>query len=235
VTNRILSGKAKRICVAYDGMEKYFPSEKVLYTGNPVRKEVVQIEGKRAEAEKFFGLDSTKKTLLIVGGSLGAQSVNNAVLANLQALVDLGIQIVWQTGKTSYQEISEAAKPFENKGVHVMEFIFKMDLGYAAADMVISRAGAIAVSELELVGKPTILVPFPFAAEDHQTKNAMSLVDKGAAILVKDSDVNPGLLNAVEKLVSHPEMVKSLTDNIKKMGMPDAANHIAKEVLSLVK
>lgn len=235
VTNRILSGKAKRICVAYEGMDKFFPADKVLYTGNPVRKEVVEIAGKRAEAEKFFGLDAHKKTLLIVGGSLGAQSVNNAILANLQALVDLGIQMVWQTGKTSYKEINEAAKPFQNKGVHVKEFIFKMDLGYAAADMVISRAGAIAVSELELVGKPTILVPFPYAAEDHQTKNAMSLVDKGAAILVKDADVNPGLLKAVEKLVNDSATVNSLTENIKKMGMPDAANQIAKEVLSLVK
>lgn len=235
VTNRILSGKAKRICVAYDGMEKYFPKEKVMYTGNPVRKEVVQIDGKRDEAVKFFGLDANKKTLLIVGGSLGAQSVNNAILANLQSLVDLGIQIVWQTGKTSYKEISKAAEPFKNKGVHVMEFIYKMDLGYAAADMVISRAGAIAVSELELVAKPTILVPFPYAAEDHQTKNAMSLVEKGAAILVKDSEVIPGLLEAVKVLVNDSEKVNSLIQNIKKMGMADAANQIAKEVLSLVK
>ncbi|MFT4752664.1 MAG: UDP-N-acetylglucosamine--N-acetylmuramyl-(pentapeptide) pyrophosphoryl-undecaprenol N-acetylglucosamine transferase [Salibacteraceae bacterium] len=235
VTNRILSGKAKRICVAYEGMDKFFPAEKVVLTGNPVRKEVVQIEGKRDEAIQFFDLDASKKTLLIVGGSLGAQSVNYAILANLQRLVDLGIQILWQTGKTSYKDINTAAQPFENKGVHVLEFIFKMDLGYAAADMVISRAGAIAVSELELVGKPTVLVPFPYAAEDHQTKNAMSLVAKGAALLVKDADVNPGLLKAVEQLVTKEAVGKSLTENIKKMGMPNAANQIAKEVLRLIK
>ena len=235
VTNRILSGKAQKICVAYDGMDKYFGKEKTILTGNPVRKDVVKIDGKRQEAIDFFQLDSAKKTLLIVGGSLGAQSVNKAVLANLQAFIDLGIQIVWQTGKTSFKEINEAVKPFQDKGVHVHEFIYKMDLGYAAADMVISRAGAIAVSELSLVGKPTILVPFPYAAEDHQTKNAMSLVDKGAAILVKDAEVTNGLLQAVENLIQQPEVVSSLTENIAKMGKPDAATQIAKEVLSLVK
>lgn len=235
VTNRILSKKAKSICVAYDGMEKYFGAEKTILTGNPVRKDVVQIIGKRQEAIDFFGLEATKKTLLIVGGSLGAQSVNHAILANLEALLKLGIQIVWQTGKTNFKEIYETTKPFQNKGICVKEFIYKMDLGYAAADMVISRAGAIAVSELELVGKPTILVPFPYAAEDHQTKNAMSLVDKDAAILVKDSEVNTGLLKAIKELTSQPERVASLTNNISKMGMPDAANQIANQVLSLVK
>ncbi len=235
VTNRILSKKAKSICVAYDGMEKYFGEEKTILTGNPVRKEVVQIAGKRQEALAFFNLDATKKTLLIVGGSLGAQSVNNAILGSLEALLDLGIQIVWQTGKTSFKEIKEATQSFQDKGVHVKEFIYKMDLGYAAADIVISRSGAIAVSELELVAKPTILVPYPFAAEDHQTKNAMSLVDKGAAILVRDENVNTGLLKAMVQLTNQPELVHSLTKNISKMGMPDAANQIANHVLSLVK
>jgi UDP-N-acetylglucosamine--N-acetylmuramyl-(pentapeptide) pyrophosphoryl-undecaprenol N-acetylglucosamine transferase len=235
VTNRILSGKAKKICVAYDGMEKYFGKEKTILSGNPVRKEVVQIEGKRDEAVAFFGLDSNKKTLLIVGGSLGAQSVNNAILENLPSLLNLGIQIVWQTGKTSYKEINEATKSFQDKGVHVMEFIFKMDLGYAAADFVVSRAGAIAVSELSIVAKPTILVPFPFAAEDHQTKNAMSLVNKGAAILVKDAEVKKGLLEEVSKLMKEPRTGASLIENIKTLGKPDAANQIAKEVLSIIK
>ena len=235
VTNRILSGKAKKICVAYDGMEKYFAKDKIVLSGNPVRKEVVQINGKRDEAIEFFGLDPNKKTLLIVGGSLGAQSVNMAILENLQQLIDLGIQIVWQTGKTSYKEINEASKPFQDKGVHVKEFIFKMDLGYAAADMVISRAGAIAVSELSLVGKPTILVPFPYAAEDHQTKNAMSLVDKGAAILVKDADVKTGLLKEVTALTQNPDKGASLMKNIKELGKPNAAQQIANEVLAIIK
>ena len=234
VTNRILSGKAKKICVAYDGMDKYFGKEKTILTGNPVRKEVVKIAGKRDEAIQFFGLDANKKTLLIVGGSLGAQSVNNAILENLSSLLELGIQIVWQTGKTNYKEISAATKSFEGKGVHVKEFIFKMDLGYAAADMVISRAGAIAVSELSIVAKPTVLVPFPYAAEDHQTKNAMSLVEKGAAILVKDADVKIGLLKEIKNLVTNPNVGESLTKNIKQLGKPNAADQIASEVLSLV-
>ena len=235
VTNRILSGKAKSICVAYDGMEKYFGNEKTLLTGNPVRKEVVQIEGKRKQAIEFFGLNPEKKTLLIVGGSLGAQSVNNAVLNNLSAFLELGIQIVWQTGKTSYKEISEATQEYSKKGVYVHEFIYKMDLGYAAADMVISRAGAIAVSELCLVSKPTILVPFPFAAEDHQTKNAMSLVEKNAAILVRDADVNSGLIEAITVLIQNPEKGNELTNNIKELGKPNAANQIAEEVLRICK
>lgn len=235
VTNRILSGKAKKICVAYDGMEKYFVKDKIVLSGNPVRKEVVQIEGKRDEAIQFFGLDHNKKTLLIVGGSLGAQSVNMAILESLPSLVELGIQIVWQTGKTNYKEINEASKPFQDKGVHVKEFIFKMDLGYAAADMVISRAGAIAVSELSLVGKPTILVPFPYAAEDHQTKNAMSLVEKHAAILVKDADVKTGLLKEVTELTQNPDKGASLMKNIKELGKPNAAQQIAKEVLGIIK
>tara|TARA_R110002050_G_scaffold162939_2_gene292876 strand:- start:21127 stop:22227 length:1101 start_codon:yes stop_codon:yes gene_type:complete len=235
VTNRILSGKAKKICVAYDGMEKYFGAEKTILTGNPVRKEVVKIEGKRDEAIQFFGLDANKRTLLIVGGSLGAQSVNNAILANIAALLELGIQIVWQTGKTNYKEISAATQSFVGKGVHVKEFIFKMDLGYAAADIVVSRAGAIAVSELSIVAKPTILVPFPYAAEDHQTKNAMSLVEKGAAVLVKDADVQTGLLQQITKMVNDPVIGDSLTKNIKELGKPNAANQIADEVLSLIK
>lgn len=235
VTNRILSGKAKKVCVAYEGMEHYFGKEKTIITGNPVRKDVVQIDGKRKEAVAFFELDENKQTLLIVGGSLGAQSVNNAILENLEQLVDLGIQIVWQTGKTSYTEIEKATQSYADKGVKVMEFIYKMDLGYAAADMVISRAGAIAVSELSLVAKPTILVPFPYAAEDHQTKNAMALVDQDAAILVRDAEVKKGLLTAVTKLVSNASLGKSLTENIKKLGKPNAANQIANEVLSIIK
>lgn len=235
VTNRILSGKAKKICVAYDGMEKYFGTDKTILTGNPVRKEVVQIQGKRKEAVGFFKLDPQKQTLLIVGGSLGAQSVNMAILKNLDSLLELGIQIIWQTGKTNYKEITEATKGYEAKGVHVKEFIYKMDLGYAAASMVISRAGAIAVSELSLVAKPTILVPFPYAAEDHQTKNAMSLVEKGAAILVKDADVNTGLLVEITKLTTNPEVGMELIQNIQKLGKPDAANQIAQEVLNLIK
>lgn len=235
VTNRILAAKAKKVCVAYDGMEKYFGADKTMLTGNPVRKDMVQTEGKRPEAMQFFGLDAHKKTLLIVGGSLGAQSVNKAVLANLQGYIDLGIQLVWQTGKTNYQEINAATANYQSQGVVVKEFIYKMDLAYAAADVVISRAGAIAVSELSIVAKPTVLVPFPFAAEDHQTKNAMSLVNKNAAIMVADKEVNNALLPAISNLVKNPAQMQELAINMKPLGKPEATLQIAQEVLKLVK
>lgn len=234
VTNRILSGKAKKVCVAYPGMEKYF-GDKVIFTGNPVRKEMVQIEGKREEAISFFGLNSKQPVLLIVGGSLGAQSINRAIKANMDALLKLGVQILWQTGKTNFSEMNDFAQKLNRPEVKVHEFIYKMDLAYAAANMVISRAGAIAVSELCIVSKATILVPFPYAAEDHQTKNALALVNKKAAMLVADSEVDSGLLSAVGQLVEQPEKVKELEKNIQTFGMPNAANQIAQVVLDLVK
>lgn len=235
VTNKILSGKAKKICVAYPNMDKYFPKEKTLMTGNPVRRDMVTIEGKLTEARSFFELDSEKHTLLIIGGSLGAQSVNRAILKHLDAITELGLQILWQTGKTNFEEISTNKAVKSNANVKVHEFIYKMDLAYAAADFVVSRAGAIAVSELSIVAKPSIFVPFPHAAEDHQTKNAMALVSKDAAILVKDSEVEKDILSAISQLVSDDVLREKLSNNIKKFGKPNAAMEIAKEALELAK
>lgn len=234
VTNRILAAKAKMVCVAYEGMEKYFGKEKIMLTGNPVRKDMVQIAGKRAEGLSFFGLSDAKKTVLIVGGSLGAQSVNKAVLAQIEDYLKLGVQLLWQTGKTTYKEINSATAAYHDKGVVVKEFIFKMDLAYAVADVVISRAGAIAVSELSIVAKPTVLVPFPHAAEDHQTKNAHSLVDHKAALMVADKEVDSQLFSTVKSLVNNPSQMEELRMNMQPLGKPEATLQIAREVLKLV-
>jgi len=233
MTNRILGKHAKRVCVAYDGMEQYFDSDKLLFTGNPVRKQVTQIEGKKQEAQSFFQLEAGKPTVLIVGGSLGARSINQAIMKGLDQLVEAGIQLIWQTGKPSFEEAKQAAAPYVDQGIRVLEFIQKMELGYAAADVVISRAGAIAVSELCLVEKPSILVPFPFAAEDHQTKNAMALVNHNAAIHIADSDANGQLIPAVKALVADKEQQEQLAKHIAALGKPDAALRIAEEAVRI--
>ena len=235
VTNRLLSKQANRICVAYDGMEKYFDQEKLLLTGNPVRKEVVQLKGKRPRAIEYFGLQDQLPTLLIVGGSLGARSVNNAVGAGLESIVNSGIQIIWQTGKLTYPKARALADQLNSKQVVVTEFISRMDLAYAAADAVISRAGAIAVSELQLVEKPCILVPFPHAAEDHQTKNALALVNHEAAVLVRDSEVEEDLVPTAIALLKNQVQRDKLSNNIRKLGIYDAAEIIASEVIKIAR
>lgn len=236
ITNRLLGKKASKVCVAYEGMEKFFPKDALMLTGNPVRKEVVDIEGKRNEALAFFGLKETMPVLLIVGGSLGARSVNEALLQHIDMIVSNKIQVVWQTGKFSFEKVSAAIAA---KGLHeqvkVHAFIKRMDLAYAVADLVVSRAGAIAVSELTLVAKPSILVPYPFAAEDHQTKNALSLVQNNAAMLVKDSEAADKLPGLVVSLMRDESKRISLSENIRTMGFANAANNIADEVLKLVK
>lgn len=232
LTNRILGKKADKICVAYDGMEQFFPKEKIVLSGNPVRSEVVKLDGKRERAQEFFQLNKDKRTLLIVGGSLGAWSINEAVEESLKSWEKLGIQLIWQTGKLFYERGLKAAKGKEN-WVKVSEFITRMDLAYAAADLVVSRAGAIAVSELCLVKKPTIFVPLPSAAEDHQTKNAMVLVTLNAASLVKDIEVREKLAGEVEELINNEEELERFRENITPLGYTDAASIIADEVLKL--
>lgn len=234
ITNKILGIRASKVCVAYDGMEQFFPKDKILVSGNPVRKEVIQIDGKRNDAISFFNLDTSKKTILVIGGSLGARSINLALKDQLQKIVDAGVQLVWQTGKTSFEEAKQAASGMEDN-IKVHEFISSMDLAYAAADVVISRAGAIAISELCLVKKPVILVPLPHAAEDHQTKNAQALVDKDAGVLIKDSEAKDILVNQVLSLLKDENKLKSLTDNIGQMALNDAAGVIAEEVINIVK
>ena len=192
ITNKLLAKNAATICVAYDGMEKYFPNEKIVKTGNPVRQNVIETEGKRGLALEYFGLETRKQNLLIVGGSQGAVSINKSIEANLTVLIGNDLQLIWQTGKYYFEQAKETVKNMVPENlqscIKVVDFITKMDYAYAASDIVVSRAGAIAISELCIIGKPVIFVPLPWAAEDHQTKNAMALVEKNAALLIKNAD-----------------------------------------------
>jgi UDP-N-acetylglucosamine--N-acetylmuramyl-(pentapeptide) pyrophosphoryl-undecaprenol N-acetylglucosamine transferase len=233
ITNRILSRRVKRICVAYEGMERFFPAAKIVLTGNPVRSEIVAPSSARKEAFEFFELDGGRFTVLVVGGSLGARSVNNAMASCVRKLVENGIQVLWQTGKGNTEQAREAVQNL-GAGVKVHEFIARMDLAYAVADLVVSRAGAIAVSELCLVKKPCILVPFPFAAEDHQTSNAKSLSDNGAAILLRDDVVKDKLGAEILALYSDESRRKQMTEAMAKLGRPDAAEHITNEIFNLI-
>lgn len=234
ITNRWVASSVNKACVAYDGMEKFFPKNVITKTGNPVRKDMVQIVGKREMALEKFGFTSDKPVLLIIGGSLGARSINLALAEQVGQILDAGIQVLWQTGKLFKEETARLQQQFSGKALNITEFIFEMDLAYAAADIVVSRAGAIAVSELCLVGKPTILVPFPFAAEDHQTKNAMALVNTNAAILVSDKDAKSKLVPEVLTLANDAEKQNQLSQNIVKHGLPNAANDIVNEIFKLI-
>lgn len=234
-TNKILSGKVSRICTAYEGLEKFFPKEKIVLTGNPVRSEMVQLEGKRDEAFTFFQLDPARKTILIVGGSLGARTLNESVLNQLQTLRDSDVQVLWQCGKFYYPNLKGNADLKAMKNIRLNEFIQRMDLAYAAADVIISRAGAIAVSELCLVHKPTILVPSPNVAEDHQTKNAMALVNKKAALLVKDQTAREELIPQAIVLLQDETRCRELTAQISLLGKPRATEEIVNEVEKIIK
>lgn len=235
ITNRWVAKSVNKACVAYDGMDKFFPKDRIVLTGNPVRKEMVEIAGKREEALSKFGFTSDKPVLLVVGGSLGARSINQALEKNIGELLNAGVQVLWQTGKLFKEESTRVNETFKDASLNIMEFIYEMDMAYAAADFVVSRGGAIAVSELSLVGKPTILVPFPFAAEDHQTKNAMSLVNTGAAIHVADKEARSILVSRVLELSSDESTKNQLRANIVKHGKPNAALDIANQVIALAK
>ncbi|MCE3228050.1 MAG: undecaprenyldiphospho-muramoylpentapeptide beta-N-acetylglucosaminyltransferase [Bacteroidetes bacterium] len=233
ITNKLLSKKAGRICVAYEGMEKFFPKEKILVTGNPVRQDISNVSEKRNEGISFFKLDHTKKTVLVIGGSLGARTINEALGAGLSELAKNNIQLIWQTGKGYHTTALEQAKGFAAQGIYALDFISRMDLAYAVADVVISRAGASSISELCNIGMPCILVPSPNVAEDHQTKNAMALVNKDAAILVRDPEANEKLIKSVVELVNDISKQVNLKNNISKMAFHNSANVIALEVLKL--
>ena len=234
ITNRILSKKVDKICVAYAGMEKYFPKEKILLTGNPVRQDILNLDGKRDRGLETFGLSSDKKIILVIGGSLGARTINESIIKCLDAFEKNNIQLIWQTGKGFYETAKQAVAKYENKGIHAFDFIQKMDHAYAVADMVISRAGASSVSELCLVKKPCILIPSPNVAEDHQTKNAMALVTYNAAVLIKDIDAREKLCAEALSLINDPEQCHKLSENIARLAFQDSANVIANEVLSLI-
>lgn len=234
VTNKLLSTRVEKVCVAYDNMERFFGG-KVVLTGNPVREEITQIEGKKEAAQSHFDLKSDKRTILIIGGSLGARTVNNAMEDNFEIIKNQkNIQYIWQCGKLYFDEF-QTKETAKLPNVHLTKFIDRMDLAYAVADVVISRAGATSISELCLVGKPTILVPSPSVAEDHQTKNAMALVEKNAAILVRDAEASEKMITTAQKVLTNDEQSAELSENIKKLGKKNAAEVIAREVLGLVK
>lgn len=234
-TNVLLAKNAKKICVAYENMEQFFPKDKIVFTGNPVRENVVKIQDKRAKGLDYFQLDPSKKTLLVVGGSLGARTLNNSVKAHIETLQKEGIQVIWQTGKLQYAQLKEDLKDKNLDGISLNEFITQMDYAYAAADVIISRAGAIAVSELCLIGKPMILVPSPNVAEDHQTKNALALVTKNAALLVKDANAVQELIPSAIALLKNNEEQELLSQNCIKMGVANAAERIVDTIKSLLK
>jgi len=230
ITNKLLSKKANKICVAYDGLERFFPSDKIIKTGNPVRQDLLAIDGKRDEAQAHFNLNPDKKTLVIIGGSLGARAVNNLIEKHIYWLVSNKVQVIWQTGKLYYDEFK---KYDELEGVQTYAFLNKMDLTYAAADILISRAGASSISELCIVGKPVIFIPSPNVAEDHQTKNALSIVNKDAALLLKESELEM-FQTMFSELLTDEKLQQTLSDNIKKLALPNATKDIVKEIEKLI-
>lgn len=234
VTNKLLAKKACKICVAYEGMERFFDKEKIILTGNPVRQGLLNHNISREDAVRSFGLDPAKKTILIIGGSLGARTINNCVMQGLDKIRNSGVQFIWQTGKIYIKEARAAvAAAGELPMLHTTDFISDMAAAYSAADLVISRAGAGSISEFCLLQKPVILVPSPNVAEDHQTKNALALVNKDAALYVKDSEAGMKLLDTAIKTVGQPETLKKLSTNIAKLAFKDSANVIAAEVCKL--
>lgn len=235
VTNKFLAKAASKICVAYPDMERFFPPEKIILTGNPVRKDILDVVPKRGDAFKFFGLDPNKKTILVVGGSLGARTINESITARLDMILTSDVQLIWQTGKSYFQKANDIVASKGKDNVKVFEFISNMDLAYSAADIVLSRAGALSISELCLVNKPCILVPSPNVAEDHQTKNAMALVNKDAALMIKDATAVQVLVPAALKLLQDIQRQEIFKENIKKLAKPDAAKEIANKVLEIIR
>jgi UDP-N-acetylglucosamine--N-acetylmuramyl-(pentapeptide) pyrophosphoryl-undecaprenol N-acetylglucosamine transferase len=231
ITNKLLSKKANRICVAYENLERFFPKEKMILTGNPVRQDLIAIESKRQEAIKHFNLDPSKKTLLVLGGSLGARKLNQLIEKELQNISNQNIQIIWQCGKFYLEQY----KKYNSKNVQVFAFIDRMDLVYAAADFMISRAGASSVSELSIVGKPVLFIPSPNVAEDHQTKNAKSIVDRNGALMLKESELDEKFNAVFSDLVNNENLQKQLSENIKKLAKVHATRDIVDEIVKLIK
>lgn len=235
VTNKLLAKKAAVICVAYDEMERFFPASKLIKTGNPVRGDLLMMPSRAPEAYHYFGLSSEKPTLLIIGGSLGARTINHSVIAGLERLANSGVQVIWQTGKLYSVEARETSKQYHSESLVVTDFISRMDYAFSVADLVISRAGAGTISELCLLAKPVILVPSPNVAEDHQTKNAMALVNKEAALLIKDSEAREKLISTALQLIGQQEKLIQLSKNIKSLAEEDSAGRIAEQVMKLLK
>jgi UDP-N-acetylglucosamine--N-acetylmuramyl-(pentapeptide) pyrophosphoryl-undecaprenol N-acetylglucosamine transferase len=231
ITNKWLSKQANKICVAYDNLDKFFPADKIVFTGNPVRQDIIT-EGDKAEAFGRFGLDPAKKTLLVLGGSLGSRRINQLIDKELQWLLSKNIQVIWQCGKFYFEEYRHHG---DKENVSVLSFIDRMDLVYAAADVVISRSGASSVSELCIVGKPVMFIPSPNVAEDHQTKNAQAIVDKGGAVMLKESELDTKFGGAFSELIGNEEKRRSLSENIKKLAKVNATNDIVDEIEKLLR
>lgn len=231
ITNKLLSKKANAICVAYENLERFFPKEKMILTGNPVRQDLIAIENKRAEAIAYFNLDANKKTLLVLGGSLGARRINQLIEKELKNILAQDVQIIWQCGKLYFEDY----KKYNSENVQVVAFIEKMDFVYAAADVIISRAGASSVSELCIVGKPVIFIPSPNVAEDHQTKNAKAIVDKKGALLIKESELDTEFSLVFEALLKDTGKQKQLSENIKELALPKATKQIVDEIVKLIR
>ncbi|CAM3614342.1 undecaprenyldiphospho-muramoylpentapeptide beta-N-acetylglucosaminyltransferase [Flavobacterium chungbukense] len=231
ITNKLLSKKANAICVAYQNLERFFPKEKIVLTGNPVRQDLIDIDSKRDEAIAFYGLDPNKKTLLVLGGSLGARRINQLIEKELQNFLSQDVQVIWQCGKLYFEDY----KKYNQTNVKVVDFIERMDFVYAASDVIISRAGASSVSELCIVGKPVIFIPSPNVAEDHQTKNAQAIVDAKGAILLKESELNEQFSIVFEALLKDSGKQKQLSDNIKKLARPKATQDIVAQIVKLIK
>ncbi|MFV5702286.1 undecaprenyldiphospho-muramoylpentapeptide beta-N-acetylglucosaminyltransferase [Flavobacterium sp. XS2P12] len=231
ITNKLLSKKASKICVAYENLERFFPKGKMILTGNPVRQDLIDIDSKRTEAIQYFNLDSKKKTLLVLGGSLGARRVNQLIEKELENILSQNVQVIWQCGKLYLEDY----KKYNAANVQVVAFIERMDLVYAAADVIISRAGASSVSELCIVGKPVIFIPSPNVAEDHQTKNAQAIVDKKGALMLKESELDSQFGLVFEALLKDQGKQNQLSENIKQLAMPEATKQIVDEIIKLIK
>lgn len=235
ITNKLLAKKVNKICVAFEGMERFFPKEKIIITGNPVRQDICNVEDKFDEAVEYFKLNKSNKTILVIGGSLGARTINQSISNGIDKFAENNINLIWQTGKTYFDKAKEECKNLNNSNIKAFDFISRMDLAYSIADVVISRAGASSVSELCIVKKPVILVPSPNVAEDHQTKNAMALVNNNAAILITDADAEKLLINKAIELVNDENQKQLYKDNIGKMAIFNSADLIAEEILKLIK
>lgn len=240
LTNKMLANQVSKICVAHPGMEKFFPADKLVFTGNPIRKEIVELaqqelSSKKKEGTEYFDLDPKKKTLLVIGGSLGARTLNESIINNIQTLVEANVQVIWQSGKYYYEKMNEQLVAIPNhEGIQLREFLNRMDLAYSVADVVISRAGALSISELALVQKPVIFVPSPNVAEDHQRKNAEALVRAKAALMITDAEAPSSLIKQALALLTDESQQQQLQQNIKQWARPEAANHIAQEVVKLI-
>jgi len=234
LTNKQISDKVQKICVAYPNMEKYFPKAKMVLTGNPVRKDIHDLASKREGAVNQYGFSANEKTLLILGGSLGARTINESILAGIDKLIDAKVQVIWQTGKAYIETVKAQTESKDLRKIRIVDFVKQMDMAYAAADVVVARAGALSISELCLAKLPSILVPSPNVAEDHQTKNAMSLVNENAALMIKDNEAKNRLVNDALTLLYDATQCKRLSENIARLAKPNAAVEIVEEIEKLI-